>query len=241
MRIVSQFRDFYDSAMGHGIDTEKVWMRKEELIPLRFPLKYRSSRYLSEREGVPHFFLEKQQNMMGPYIGSYLILLAGELYPGVEVVSSYLDSAQHFYDLEPLIRYVAKHNMSDLLTGWRQGKVEKETIQDIKDLFDLKGSEMLRDFAITHRISIATDWSHHLNNGTREKILTVNPSLVSLQFQKCLDPITTYQKLEMWIGGVLTEPDRPEPVPDTQKIINHGFDVKTSFRKGKQDEKRGRV
>ena len=235
MRIISKFHDYYDAAMGHGIDTEKIWMRKEEVLPLKFPLKYRDSHYLhgSERDGIPHFFMEKHNNSLGPYIGSFLILLAGKLYPGVEVRTSYLDTPQKFYTVEPFIRFLVKNDLKGLLVGYKR-RVEKDTIQDINDFFALHGSEMLRDFAINHRISIATDYSNLLDHGTQSRILTVNPQLSRLQFQKCLDPTTVYQELEMWVGGVLTEPETPTPVPDIQKVVNQGFDPKTSFRKGKE-------
>ena len=236
IKIISNYHDYYDSTMGLGFDTERLWIRTQDCLTLRFPLKFREG-YLfgtsNDSNSVPSFFLSHYNDTTGPYIGSYLILLAGKLYPGVEVRASYLDSSQHFYTLDSFIRYVAKNNMSDLLQGYKK-RVEKDMIRNIKDLFDLQGSEMLRDFAIEHRITIATDWSHNLNFGSHARTLTVNPMLSRLQFQKCLDPVTVYQELEMWVGGVLTEPEAPNPVPDLQRVINHGFDSKLSFRKGKE-------
>jgi hypothetical protein len=236
MKIISKYRDYYDSAMGLGVDNTKIWMRKDETVNIKFPLKFRDTHYSrGDRSSQIPFISLGHSNPSSPYISSFLILLAGKLYPAVEVLVNYLDAPQRFYTLYSLIRYIDKNNMSDLLKGWR-GKVEEDTVQDLKDLFTLTGSEILRDFAIQHKIVIATDYSNSMTHGPRAKVLTVNPQLSRLQFQKCLDQTTVYQELEQWVGGVLTN-NEPIPEPsDKEKVNIHGFD-KLSFRKPKKNRR----
>ena len=221
--------------MGLGVDSTKIWMRKEETVNMRFPLKFRDAHYArgDRSSQIPLISLGTSQPST-PYISSFLILLAGKLYPAVEVVVNYLDSPQRFYTLDSLIRYIDKNNMSGLLKGWRS-KVEEDTVQDLKDLFQLAGSEILRDFATQHKIVIATDWSINLDYASHSRALTLNPSLIKLQFQKCMTPVAVYQELEQWIGGVLTNTEVIPEQSDKNKVAAHGFDS-WSFRKHKLDK-----
>tara|TARA_R110000851_G_scaffold72413_20_gene160497 strand:- start:1303 stop:1716 length:414 start_codon:yes stop_codon:yes gene_type:complete len=63
---------------------------------------------------------------------------------------------------------------------------------------------------------------------------TKNPLLREIGFAKKYDPYTAYQKLEMFISGVLggCTPKLVE-IEDKYRIAAHGFDSR-SFRKGKE-------
>ena len=93
---------------------------------------------------------------------------------------------------------------------------------------------MLRDFAIENKIAIATDWSMTMCR-SRNRVLTLNPDLSKIHFQKILDPFRAYQELEQWIGGVLTNTEVIPEQTDKNKVTAHGFD-KWSFRKHKLDK-----
>ncbi len=56
------------------------------------------------------------------------------------------------------------------------------------------------------------------------------PNLQSIDFNKYMDAKTIWLKISDW----LSPKDIPMPArPDKEKIISHGFDLKTSFRKTK--------
>jgi hypothetical protein len=61
--------------------------------------------------------------------------------------------------------------------------------------------------------------------------LIINPVLNDFEFIKVIDPVTAYQEISMWIGGVLPKSDNAMiNITDEDRIKQHGFD-KRSFRK----------
>lgn len=62
------------------------------------------------------------------------------------------------------------------------------------------------------------------------------PNLGDLGFDKLIKPEQMYQNISMWMGNVLRSPpddNPPKSINNEERIIAHGFDLKTSFRKGK--------
>lgn len=67
----------------------------------------------------------------------------------------------------------------------------------------------------------------------------INPRLKDYGFQTIFDPIQAYQEIEMYIGNILLPKDKESvPLTDKEKIISKGFDLKTSFRKDKNESTR---
>ena len=63
------------------------------------------------------------------------------------------------------------------------------------------------------------------------------PELQEVQFQKVFNPYSAYQEIRMYLGSVLTKPEKPMlTISDRDKIQQHGFD-KFSFRAMKGDKK----
>lgn len=69
-------------------------------------------------------------------------------------------------------------------------------------------------------------------------VAVMNPCLKDVQFIRVMDPTIMFQELSMFLGGVLSNNDKPEPVDNKYKIVAHGFDLKESFRKGPTKEHR---
>jgi len=57
--------------------------------------------------------------------------------------------------------------------------------------------------------------------------------LKDCQFYKCLSPPEVHMECARWVGGVLPQSKPIETLSDRSKIVKSGFDLKTSFRKGK--------
>ena len=67
----------------------------------------------------------------------------------------------------------------------------------------------------------------------------INPRLKDYGFQTIFDPVQAYQEIEMYIGNILLPKDKEStPLTDKEKIISKGFDLKTSFRKDKNESTR---
>ena len=70
-----------------------------------------------------------------------------------------------------------------------------------------------------------------------ETMLICNPVLQSVDWFKKFDTFTTYQEISMFLGGVLGNvEDNNIPMSDKDKVLSHGFDIKSSFRKEKQSK-----
>lgn len=60
----------------------------------------------------------------------------------------------------------------------------------------------------------------------------INPNLYELDFAKAMPGEILLQELEMFLGNVLVKDVMPQCFQsDIDKIVSHGFDPKTSFRK----------
>ncbi|HNC58681.1 MAG TPA: hypothetical protein PLP33_24860 [Leptospiraceae bacterium] len=63
------------------------------------------------------------------------------------------------------------------------------------------------------------------------RTLILNPNLKDLAFFKVKDPYTTFQEISMFVSGVLgNKEDKTLNISDSDKILQLGFDTKTSFR-----------
>ena len=60
----------------------------------------------------------------------------------------------------------------------------------------------------------------------------INPVLKDFNFMRVLDPVTAYNELRMFIGGVLTNPEKDvDQVSMEYRYRQKGFDEKYGFRK----------
>lgn len=69
--------------------------------------------------------------------------------------------------------------------------------------------------------------------------VVINPPLKDYEFFKVMDPYTAFQELSMWVGGTLAWPPQMMiELDDKYRVLAHGFD-KHSFRKS--PTKRGKI
>ena len=62
----------------------------------------------------------------------------------------------------------------------------------------------------------------------------INPKLNDYGFDRIKDSFTAFQEISMYLSNILVEQKDIVKVEDKYKIENHGFDLKTSFRKEKK-------
>lgn len=81
--------------------------------------------------------------------------------------------------------------------------------------------------------------SYYNSNKGRTQLFfrtTQVPNLSTIDFPKLLSPEKAYQEIDYFVGNLMNpspDLDPPAEVSDRDKIIQHGFDLKTSFRKTK--------
>lgn len=216
MRIIGG-RDYYDSAMGYGIDKTLVFVRHKE------------------KEELPEFL---PQTYFDTPIGdvetkAVQVYFCGTLYLGISIqlpkegfrlVYNPPKKECIFWDMKSLKKSIEKYKIT----------LRKYEEADLHRYFEKSGREGHRQTLIEKRITIATlvkavkryNW-----NSENWKIDGFN--LKSLQFYKVKNAFEAFQEISMWIGGVLphigTNP--PQIVDEKIRLSKRGFDPKWSFRK----------
>lgn len=75
-------------------------------------------------------------------------------------------------------------------------------------------------------------WIYKLQMNNRKAV--INPKLKNYQFDHIKDANTAFQEISMYLSNILVEQKEIAVVEDKYRIEQHGFDSKTSFRKGKK-------
>lgn len=228
MKIISKFKDVYDMQQTM-YDESHTWVRvkKEEEVFLNRALKLFSSEY---------------------YLGYVsLIFIAGDIYPCFHAVSKYkyvyesfvtfnLDKYLLFLEGMPekgglsLSYYQPKHRPTKLANKYFiQEKIDFVT----KHLSFEDHQEALMMY--TYCNDEGYTWGYQERKV--DSLFIVNPCFKNLNIPilQAIDAYSLHQKLEQYIFGVLPQPDNKTiDISDKHRLESHGFDNKTSFRKGKQ-------
>lgn len=207
MLIVSKFHDYYDTAMGYGIDKECVYKREtiDKEIKLNCDLL------------VPKIIRENcfYECVLG---------FCGKIYPFI--FSDYKVWVKNprrliFYKKEELIEFLESidHNFKEWSWNRHYTKV------GIGEFYSLNHSPFM---SIFHEYKTPV---FYIRKDYSKTYLTINPKLKSLKFQRLKDPYTTFQEIYMYLSGVLGNTgENISEVPDKYKIKQHGF-YEYSFKK----------
>lgn len=228
MRIISTFRDYYDSVQLSGVDYSLIFKRVSNDTKLGrncFPDLWKFVAELQNHERKSHGIIQ------GPSYSVFPLILGfcGNLFPMIQVLDD--------DDPEQLVQ-----TFHDLDSYWRR-------LCEIKEEFGRKfieGNSVLTEnkARIKEYFANASRWPLQgyfasLNapyfalrfNIERELVIQVNPLLSELGFFAVRDPYTAYQDIAMYLSGVLTQIENKEVnISDADKIAKRGFD-KNSFRK----------
>lgn len=234
MRIISDFRDYYDSVQGQGFDDKVVYRRETR----RFVHPYLSVNNRWQRvNGSEQELVEADVRMLpafhevrprphtlerNPWISSYaeagMLYLAGRAYPFWTLTRAEDKSLVHSF--EPAF--------AELVT-----QDEKPRRTYFGDRFT--AFTPWKDWLADHW-GREVDPAVHFRHGSPMVLYyadarIVDPCLREHDFQKALDPYTVFQEIDMFLGGVMADVgDPPSPQTDREKIASHGMDVKRSFR-----------
>lgn len=247
MRIFSKFHDYYDTALGYGIDPKIIYRRIEEQKKIGH-LSYRARELYGLKSEYP--IIEKYYDRIRygsdcfkkfEIKGTFLLLFCGKLYGGLKISVDHID-----HTVEDFI-YVYSIKELDQLFKLYASKKEQE------DYFKKK-----RNFFYSHsRIQYENFFEGILGKNIEElnqihfdtgipvikferDMITFNPILKDLQFFKVVDPFAAFQELSMFIGGVMGGESPPMiQISDEIRAHKHGFD-KMSFRKGPTSKRKKR-
>lgn len=225
MRIISDFRDYYDSAAAYGVDMERVYARKArtEII------KTKDCSLITEMPRVdvliPAFRTRSEK------ADGILLCVAGKLYPFYSriVRPPYQNPYQvnsfqkEFSDNVKLSCYTGSSWFQDTYASAEKW-VKDNTGRDVGHINDMYKSPLV----LIHVDKHVTTNPHYKE--TEFKVI-VNPKLSDYNFAKVVDPYQMFQNISMYIDGVmsLSQEEAPKQT-DKEKILSHGLDMRYGFR-----------
>ena len=260
MRIISKFRDFYDTALKHGHDTSRVYIRETKDFDLDTADRVGISREKLTRlveslwSSMPSTW-SRQRDGQGLYVQVYpaVVLFAGKVVPLARVT---LSRSPH-YHLTPyglneqallpqgdkvLYAVDALFETLEGLLGPGKGMSDEQKTSLMALRNNKSGARTVKQSwiqffeqkssALAMELTVELELPVLLVPG-HNKTLTLNPTLADLQFFRKMSPEQAYQELDMFLGN-LARPDRvPVELEDKYRIPQHGFDA-MSFRKEPQ-------
>lgn len=251
MLIVSKFHDYYDSAMGFGVDKALVYTRSQETGGIvRLPRAHFG----------PHEERHRKTNGEQIYIKSEIVPLVfcGEVFYRHVALVKVSFGERYFPD-----RHFTHHSKKGLLSAIYKEYGLSEKTDDkprwMGSRWELKDDGITFEEALANQDLIALSiregtpvfllrnlkhgekdpFARGIEIGPRDVTFVVekNPSLKELGFFQVKDPYQAFQDIAMFLGGVMGVGDRPMvQLSDKEVHQKHGFD-KMSFRKAPETTK----
>ena len=244
MYIISKKKDYYDSAVGMGIDKTIVYERhpREEDCPSEL------SETLNRYGGQFSLNKEKLGKKVVSCTTRFLhIGFCGKIYVGIQLSKEIENKYAYENDKETEILW--NHDTIRKLLNADKDKAKYRWLR--KDHTDLEvfdnyitkinaydATKWFREFnapifALTSPpIDDKYWWRQEFGFTQSDAKMYINPILKEYQFAKVFDPYTAFQEIQMYVSGVLgVNKDGTEfPATEKQKVAQHGMD-KWSFRK----------
>jgi hypothetical protein len=226
MLIISKHKDYYDGVVGTtGVDKTIVFERTLKEIEdwKKFPKSFqRKSRWNDNNQLIQRF---SYSNNSTKYTDAshFIVGFCGKLYLGFKMI--YEKPNTLFKDTIVDITYDVEEFKTHFNQRWSFADFD-EFIEYIKNY----------DCINIHRelnTPIFLLDMNFLNSAYRSRErFVINPILKDYQFYKVFDTFTAFQEIQMYISGVLGVGENPViEISDKDKITQHGFDPKWSFRK----------
>jgi len=228
MRIISDFKDYYDCVQRMGQDLSLVWEREtSEWREWRWPIKTKAPRW-------SHWRLQSGTREFAPEI----IGFCGEFYPVAIAGCNLFANKVVLHSIEEVDAYVEKYevkrnqvpyyknNRDTWLEFFKFG--ENET-WSFGDEFGSLGVPLFR---ITY--SGLFNWRRR----EYRAMLQTNCCLNDVEFFKRVDTYQAFQRIQAWLGNIASPPPVIPHVSDADMLECKGFDPKTSFRMASPGKKR---
>lgn len=249
MRIISKFKDYYDSSIGYGIDPLVVYKRFDQRYELqRLSWRLRGSDS-TEDQIVKDIrkVLPKPDRICGELFSHVYVGFCGKIYTGLAYhvgsdpdvpvrATTYWDGLMRHYETRWQYAWSERDVPAAELTQSRVEKFSRGFMQceSMQEWFERNDSA--RTIANTDVFTKYGIVSFVLHDGA---LITDGP-LTQVRFQRVMDNFTAFQEISMFVSGVLGSANdvEPEPITDELRAQTKGFD-KRSFRKDPTKKKRG--
>lgn len=239
MYIISKHKDYYDTAMGYGIDKTTVYKRtlKEKKIKKEKDLREEDITFSKYAYAIEQF----------------VIGFCGEMYPGIKVTkrtpdryAGYINPEDKekefcFYNADDYMNFLKEEDIGLQRSSYYYWGISSYSVyseKEIKDFFKTSHWNFLEKNFHDFYCPVFIYKTGRLTRRSKQTNLTLNPVLKDFKFVKVKDPYTAFQEVYMYLAGVLgnTEKDTTN-ISDKHRIQQKGFD-KWSFRKMPQKNKK---
>ena len=247
MYIISKHKDYYDGVAGStGIDKTLVYERNQIEIENQKEMPKEFHGNFGWSRNYDNHFLNLGYSDTERHCKKYekakffLIGFCGKLYLGWRLLYSVeeFDVEKGAMTKVPKVDIIYGYeNVKDFIRGgfWRHNFKD-----DVEYVLNYDPINMFREinapvFVYDNDAVIKRgDYGRQLNSG----IFIVNPILKDFEFYKVVDTFQAFQEISMFLGGVLGRGEKEiVEVSDKNKITQHGFDYKWSFRKEPENKK----
>lgn len=209
MRLHSDFHDYYDHAIGYGVDEKVHYNRYIE--PAEVTLKTEFDRPLHRRSGILGF--------------------CGKLFPFVQL-SRYDKKRDCDWEDEYDGRIIEDFSAFSLNEYREKEEAWYEYSDDIGYSADIRLKQFFDDWS-TDSDALFVElgcpvWIIRFYQDSPNGLL--NPRLKDIGFERIKDAFTAFQEISMYLANILVEQKEITTVDDKHRIEGHGFDIKRSFR-----------
>lgn len=216
MRLHTDFHDYYDNAIGYGIDENVFYNRFTEKVEI---------------------FVKSPFDHAG--VSGGLLGFCGTIYPFAlfvkyeksEIVDRYcaynLEEYKRKADEWRDNRFSLSRRFGDRYRKMDLKRREKRKIE--AQQFFIDWSSQSNDIFLKFKVPI---WTVMLSRISSEGLL--NPCLKDYGFDRIKDSFAAFQEISMYLSNILVEQKEVAVIADKYRIEQHGFDLKKSFRKEKK-------
>lgn len=224
MKIFSKFQDYYDSALGSFLDSDVAVYRKTSTINVPYKEIPRLGNYDFSYEVVKDINGRKQYGKLPVH----MIGFCGTWYFFV-----YAQDRRGFFnklEYKTFDEIVENNRQNSFFYGYNSNKGVTDPNKEPgwKEIFEKYGPVLYID-----KYDPPGEYYRQFSNINMETVIW--PELKAYKFQAVKDPYTALWEIEHWFDTHARPDEAAVPVgDDITRLQAHGFDKKTSFRKGKE-------
>ena len=224
MKIFSKFQDYYDSALGSFLDSGVAVYRKTSTINVPYKEIPRLGNYDFSYEVVKDINGRKQYGKLP----IHMIGFCGTWYFFV-----YAQDRRGFFnklEYKTFDEIVENNRQNSIFYGYNSNKDVTDPNKEPgwKEIFEKYGPVLYIE-----KYDPPGEYYRQFSNINMETVIW--PELKTYKFQAVKDPYTALWEIEHWFDTRARPDEAVVPVgDDITRLQAHGFDKKTSFRKGKE-------
>lgn len=229
MIINSKYHDYYDAAANTGVDKTIIYDRAVSSLPIKLIDVDKEWRY-------SNLFPSSFWRSTKPEYSLLLIGFCGRTHLClVKIIKKINDANEYLYLYKEDIQ-----NEFEILSK----KKDKHYKNSFKNIWDRYENKEYTDVFIKYKTPIFLQYlyglSYKYDDESESVILNfygdtkftiLNPKLKTIKFFKVKDTYTAFQEIQSFISGVIGNKEKEiVNITDKDKINQHGFDYKWSFR-----------